>query len=94
MDRELKSCGFCGNYPHYRKERTWITAAEEHTFTVPELDWEDFQFRIRFMISRVPVSREKETDKMLNAGFFRRKGRTAEIAEELSQVRICSCVKD
>lgn len=86
VDKELKRRGFRGKYPYYRKEETSITAAEEHTFTVPELDWEDFEFRIRFMISHVPVSERMRKTEMLNAGFFRGKGRTSEIVEELSQL--------
>lgn len=87
VDRKLKMLGYCGNYPHYRAGRTSITAAEEHTFTVPELDWDDFKFRIRLMISQVPDadSESKESEQMLNAGFFRGKGRTSEILEASSE---------
>ncbi len=94
VDKELKKLGFGGNYPHYSADRTWITVAEEHTFTVPELDWEDFKFRIRFMISQIADfdSDNKESDQMLNAGFFRGKGRRAEIVEASSE-EISTCLK-
>ena len=83
VDRELKKLGFCGNYPYYRAAGIMVTAAEEHTFTVPELDWEDFQFRIWFMVSQTADLKEREYTEMLNAGFFRGKGRKAEILEEV-----------
>lgn len=65
-DRMLKAQGFQGTYPLYNKEGIGIVAAEEHPFTI--LEWEDYVFRIRLMVSNC-----KEIGR--NAGFFRGKDR-------------------
>ena len=73
--------GFQGNYPCYKKENQQIYAVEEHPFTI--LDWEDFKFRIQFMISEgTPnkTSRKKTSGSLeeenlpLHYGFFRKRG--------------------
>ena len=49
-DAGLRAEGFAGKYPAYRKGGTSAIVFEEHPFTVQELDYEGFAFRVRAMI--------------------------------------------
>lgn len=51
VDILLKNNGFTGSYPLYFKGQYQITAAEEHPFTVEELEYDNFPFHIQFMVS-------------------------------------------
>lgn len=44
--------GFEGMYPEYYKKQMQITVTEEHPFTVSMLEFEDFVFRVQFMVSK------------------------------------------
>ena len=44
--------GFEGTYPEYYKKQMQITVTEEHPFTVSMLEFEDFVFRVQFMVSK------------------------------------------
>lgn len=65
----LKNVGFMGEYPYFHKGIKQIVAMEEHPFTIAELDYKDFSFGIRLMVS------ESEKSQMINAGFFEKKGK-------------------
>ena len=53
VTRKLLAEGYRGIYPDFCKEEngslTTITAMEEHPFTIAELEYEDFGFRIRLL---------------------------------------------
>lgn len=61
--------GFEGSYPLFRKAGMEVLAAEEHPFTI--LENEDYRFRIRFMVSKYPVT---EQPKSVCSGFFTGRG--------------------
>lgn len=78
---DLYKQGYQGNYPVFFRDNRQIVIAEEHPFTI--LDWEDFKFRIQFMISEgTPnkTSRKKTSGSLeeenlpLHYGFFRKRG--------------------
>lgn len=76
----LNRSGFEGTYPSFIKGRIHILAAEEHPFTVPELEYEDIPFRIRFMIS------ESYSDG-INSGFFRKPGNRGYIIHSFHELQ-------
>ena len=76
----LNRSGFEGTYPSFKKGRIHILAAEEHPFTVPELEYEDIPFRIRFMIS------ESDSDE-INSGFFRKPGNRGYIIHSFRELQ-------
>lgn len=80
----LNKYGFEGTYPSFKKGRIHITAAEEHPFTVPELEYEDIPFRIRFMIS------ESDSDE-INSGFFRKSGNRGYIIHSFRELQDRFC---
>lgn len=63
--------GYTGMYPVFHKGRKCIVAMEEHPFTIQSMDYEDFHFRIQFMVS------ESERE-IPNAGFFEGNGTVIE----------------
>lgn len=74
----LHQHGFEGRYPCFRRDTMQIVAVEEHPFTVFGLEYENFTFRIQFMVS--------ETEKLhniWNAGFFEGTGWIAHTLSEL-----------
>lgn len=74
VEQELQMQGFSGEYPLFQKENEMILATEEHPFTV--LESEDFSFRIQLMVSKT-----KDTNPTLNAGFFDGNDRSGTIVE-------------
>ena len=74
VEQELQMQGFYGQYPLFRKENEMILATEEHPFTVLESD--DFSFRIQLMVSKT-----KDVNPTLNAGFFDGADRSGTIVE-------------
>ena len=55
---------------------------EEHPFTKEEFEYEDYEFRIKFMVSEVK-KRQRNT---YLSGFFRGKGRNGWIAEDIEEL--------
>lgn len=49
-DAGLRAEDFAGDYPVYSRDRTSAIVFEEHPFTVQELDYEGFAFRIKVMV--------------------------------------------
>lgn len=74
VEQELKMQGFSGEYPLFQKENEMILATEEHPFTV--LESEDFSFRIQLMVSKT-----RNANPTLNAGFFDGNDRSGTIVE-------------
>ena len=74
VEQELHMQGFSGQYPLFQKENEMILATEEHPFTVLESD--DFSFRIQLMVSKT-----KDANPTLNAGFFDGADRSGTIVE-------------
>ena len=70
--------GFEGTYPEYYKKQMQITVTEEHPFTVSMLEFEDFVFRVQFMVSKCG----KHVKIGKNCGFFRGLGRIGQIERE------------
>ena len=70
--------GFEGMYPEYYKKQMQITVTEEHPFTVSMLEFEDFVFRVQFMVSKCG----KHVKIGKNCGFFRGLGRIGQIERE------------
>ncbi|MCD8356929.1 MAG: DUF3878 family protein [Clostridia bacterium] len=61
--------GFTGKYPCFRQGTVQVVAAEEHPYTVFGLEYDDFTFRIQFM-----VSHSCNPENVWNAGFFEGNG--------------------
>ena len=66
VDRILKGKGYQGKYPDYRKDITQIVVTEEHPFTKEEFEYDDYTFRMRFMVS--VVKRHQQQGYL--SGFF------------------------
>lgn len=73
--------GFKGRYPCFQRETMQVVAAEEHPYTVFGLEYDDFTFRIQFMVSH---SYTPET--IWNAGFFEGNGMIAHSRHELENM--------
>ncbi len=73
-DSSLKSRGYEGEYPFYKRGSKIVFAAEEHPFTVMD---DDFCFKIHLMVSetRKPAS--------YNDGFFDEEGACGKIIKNL-----------
>lgn len=70
--------GFEGMYPEYYKKQMQITVTEEHPFTVSMLEFENFVFRVHFMVSKCG----KHVKIRKNCGFFRGLGRIGKVERE------------
>ena len=55
---------------------------EEHPFTREEFEYEDYEFRMKFMVSKV----EKRRFRGWNSGFFRGDGRQGYIVEDIEEL--------
>ena len=76
----LRERGFSGVYPLFQKGTLQILAMEEHPFTI--LESEHYGFRIQYMVSEIEA--KDRNNYLLNAGFFRKKGRRGWIAGNCS----------
>lgn len=72
VSKTLYEKGFSGEYPLFYSDNMQIFAAEEHPFTI--LDWDDYAFRIQFMVSEGKGDTQK-----LHYGFFKNHGRIEDI---------------
>lgn len=52
FSEELLADGYVGEYPNFYKGDTVLVAVEEHPFTISELEYDHFEFRIYGMIER------------------------------------------
>ena len=78
IHRKMLENGFRGIYPEYEKRQMYVTVTEEHPFTVSVLEFENFTFRVQFMVSKCG----KHVKIGKNCGFFRGIGRTGTIERE------------
>lgn len=72
VDEKLRKLGFCGKYPDYKKDYTYIRVVEEHPFTI--MDWEYMEYRQTFLVS--------EGDRRhcgYNLGFFENSGAVGKV---------------
>lgn len=81
-DRILKGKGYHGIYPEYEKENVQVVVTEEHPFTKEEFEYEDYEFRIKFMVSEVKMRNQNG----YLSGFFAGKGRHGWIAEHVEEL--------
>ena len=73
---------YTGTYPRFSKRTTSILVTEEHPFTLSVLEYENYDFRLQFMVSEM-----NEQALFLNQGFFKgkeNKGWIAKSTDELS----------
>lgn len=82
IDGLLHEKGFYGQYPYYEKEEMRVVVTEEHPFTREEFEYEDYEFRMKFMVSKV----EKRRFRGWNSGFFRGDGRQGYIVEDIEEL--------
>lgn len=82
VDRVLREKGYRGTYPVYERGNTQIVVTEEHPFTKEEFEYEDYEFRIRFMISEV----KRKQQNVYLSGFFHGRGRRGWIAEDIREI--------
>lgn len=76
----LHSKDFEGKYPLFHKENLQVLVMEEHPFTITELEYENYGFKIQYMVSETS---KPNAEHLLNAGFFAGKGYRGWIAKEL-----------
>lgn len=78
---KLIAAGYKGEYPLFTRDRRQVLAAEEHPFTLSEMEYEDFEFRIRFMVSEC-----RKPPKHLCQGFFSGFGNKGYIEENIENL--------
>ena len=76
---KMISDGYTGTYPLFFKGNRQVLVLEEHPFTISELEYENYGFKIQYMISEVD---DVKKEYLLNAGFFAGKGRRGWIEKE------------
>ena len=79
VQEKMVSDGYVGTYPLFCKGNRQIFVMEEHPFTISELEYENYGFKIQFMISEFD---DVKKEYLLNAGFFTGKGRRGWIEKE------------
>lgn len=83
VTEKLCSKGFEGTYPLFYKENLQVLVMEEHPFTITELEYENYGFKIQYMVSQTA---EPNPDHLLNAGFFEGKGNRGWIAKNMDEI--------
>ena len=81
VNEQLHTAGYTGEYPLFTRGRRQVLAAEEHPFTLSEMEYEDFDFRIRFMVSEC-----RKPPKHLCEGFFRGFGNKGYIEKDVNRL--------
>lgn len=82
-EKELHCQGFRGKYPRFFGEGMEVLAVEEHPFTVGFMEWDTYNFRIRFMVSKDLSGKKRNLG--LNGGFFRGKEREGRIVTDIQK---------
>ena len=77
----LISQGYSGKYPRFSKGSTSILVTEEHPFTLSILEYENYGFRLQFMVSET-----REKAQFLNQGFFKEKENKGWIVKDLNEL--------
>lgn len=78
---KLISAGYKGEYPLFTRGKRQVLAAEEHPFTLSEMEYKDFDFRIRFMVSEC-----RKPPKYLCEGFFSGFGNKSYIEKDIEKL--------
>ncbi|MBQ2668619.1 MAG: DUF3878 family protein [Clostridia bacterium] len=81
VTEKLRAAGYEGAYPRFTRGNRQVLAAEEHPFTLSEMEYHDFEFRIRFMVSDC-----RKPPKHLCQGFFRGFGSKGRIEEDIEKL--------
>ena len=79
IQEKMISDGYTGTYPRFQKGNRQVLVMEEHPFTISELEYENYGFKIQYMISELD---DMKKEYPLNAGFFAGKGRKGWIEKE------------
>ena len=79
VQEKMTFAGYTGTYPRFHKENRQVLVMEEHPFTISELEYENYGFKIQYMISELD---DMKKEYPLNAGFFSGKGRKGWIEKE------------
>ena len=79
VQEKMTFAGYTGTYPRFHKENRQVLVMEEHPFTISELEYENYGFKIQYMISELD---DMKKEYPLNAGFFAGKGRRGWIEKE------------
>ena len=77
----LISQGYNGKYPRFSKGTNSILITEEHPFTLSVLEYENYEFRLQFMVSET-----SEKACFLNQGFFEGTGNKGWIAKNINEL--------
>ena len=77
----LISAGYRGEYPLFTRGNRQVFAAEEHPFTLSEMEYKDFGFRIQFMVSEC-----RKPPKYLCEGFFSGLGNRSYIEKDITKL--------
>ena len=78
----LHKKGFEGNYPKYKKQGKQVVVVEEHPFIREEFEYDDYGFRVHYMVSKIAKGRAEGW----NSGFFFGIGRSGEIINHLDNI--------
>jgi len=79
VTESLIAQGYTGKYPRFFNETTSILVTEEHPFTLSVLEYENYGFRLQFMVSET-----REKAQFLNQGFFKGKENKGWIAKDIT----------
>ena len=81
ITKDLLCKGFVGKYPIFFKGHVSVLVTEEHPFTLSVLEYENYGFRMQFMVSETSGE-----GKYLNQGFFTGTGNHGWIAKTLDDI--------
>lgn len=81
VSKEFYDLGCSGTYPHFQKGNVSILVTEEHPFVISDLEYENYGFRMQFMVSEC-----NHRPQYLNEGFFRKKGNSSKIVKSVKEI--------
>ncbi len=81
VTEKLLKAGYQGEYPLFTRGRRQVLTTEEHPFTLSEMEYKDFDFRIQFMVSEC-----RKPPKYLCEGFFCGFGNKAYIEKDIDKL--------
>ena len=81
ITKDLLCKGFVGKYPIFLKGHVSVLVTEEHPFTLSVLEYENYGFRMQFMVSETSGE-----GKYLNQGFFKGTGNHGWIAKSVDDI--------
>ena len=81
LTEKFLAAGYTGEYPLFTRGNRQVLAAEEHPFTLSEMEYDDFDFRVQFMVSEC-----RKPPKYLCQGFFRGFGNRSYIEKDVNRL--------